>query len=371
VNAVNAIASQPSASFESKTAAYLSLDARRAGVRNIRTTVVSLGDGDTLIPATVNHCEDDNAWVCSPHTTYVRYAMEELRRFGKPWIGTPLRMLCRSLGRYLWRARIDDAVAVNNWLLSTNVYPAFDPRALRRWLTEAVDRWPGHAVWFRSLNERYVAEWLKAAADAGGELIPSRQVYLFDRIDRDARRPRDLHRDFRLLDETALQPSPALEWTAGDFDRAAQLYGKLYLEKYSRLNPDYTAEFLGAWHRAGLLRLTGFRDDTHELQAVLGTFELTDTITAPIVGYNTDLPQELGLYRLLMASVCQLAASSGRRINLSAGAAHFKRSRGGIAAMEYSVVFAGHLPAHQRRALRLLASITRRVGEPIMRRFEL
>jgi len=357
--------------FCSRVRAFLAIDPRRSGARNLHTEVVALGEGDFVIPATVNHSEADNAWVCSPHTTYVRYATEELRRFGHPWISRPLEKLCNALGGYLWRARIDDAVAINNWLLSTNVYPVLEPRALRGWLTEARERWPNHAIWFRSLNDRYAADWLKALRDAGCELIPSRQIYLYDRIDRDARRPRDLARDFRLLDESPLRPSPAIEWSANDFERAAQLYGKLYLEKYSKLNPAYTSEFLRAWHEAGLFELTGFRDDTGELQAVLGTFELTETITAPIVGYNTDLPQELGLYRMLMASVFQLAARDSRRINLSAGAADFKRSRGGIAAMEYSAVFIDHLPARRRRPLRSLGLLTRRIGEPIIKRFEL
>jgi hypothetical protein len=368
---MNAMSPISSDTFSTKADAYLSLAPPRAAVRNLRTTVVSLGEGGSRIPATVNHSESDNTWVCSPHTTYVRYAVEELRRFGHPWISRPLQALCGALGQYFWRAHIDDAVAVNNWLLSTNLYPALDTHALRGWLAEATDRWPRHAIWFRSLNNRYTADWLKAVVDAGGELIPSRQVYLYDRIERDARRPRDLARDFALLDGTALQPSAAAEWTTRDFDRAAALYGMLYLEKYSRLNPQYTSEFLRSWHAAGLLTLGGFRDDSHELQAVLGTFEMNDTITAPIVGYNTALPQELGLYRLLMASVYRRAASSGARINLSAGAADFKRSRGGIAAMEYSAVFARHLPTPRRRALRILGALTRRIGEPIMKRFEL
>jgi hypothetical protein len=356
--------------FQAQAGAYLSLDAQSTGIRNLRTTVVSLGGGDSLIPATVNTSEPDNIWVCSPHTTYVRYAREELRRFGHPWISWPLQALCGALGRYLWRARIDDAVALNNWLLSTNLYPALEPRTLRGWLTEAKERWPAHAIWFLSLNNRYTADWLKAVTDAGCELIPSRQVYLYDRIAR-ARRPRDLGRDFALLDGTALRPSVAAEWTSADFERAAGLYGQLYLEKYSRLNPEYTSGFLRAWHSAGLLRLSGFRDHSQELQAVLGTFELGNTITAPIVGYNTALPQELGLYRLLMASVYERAATTGARINLSAGAADFKRSRGGVAAMEYSAVYTRHLPAFRRRALKVLGALTRRIGEPIMRRFEL
>jgi len=98
---------------------------------------------------------------------------------------------------------------------------------------------------------------------------------------------------------------------------------------------------------------------------------LGGTVTAPIVGYDTHLPQRLGLYRLLMATVYDRAADLGCRINLSAGAAGFKRLRGGLGVIEFSAVYSRHLPQPQRRALDLLAGVTRHIGEPLMRRFEL
>jgi hypothetical protein len=49
----------------------------------------------------------------------------------------------------------------------------------------------------------------------------------------------------------------------------------------------------------------------------------------------------------------------------------FKRLRGGIGEIEYSAVYARHLPARTRRALHTLSLVTRRLGVPIMRRFRL
>jgi hypothetical protein len=72
-----------------------------------------------------------------------------------------------------------------------------------------------------------------------------------------------------------------------------------------------------------------------------------------------------------MVTVYDLAARSGYRINLSAGAAEFKRLRGGVGTMEYSAVCARHLPGNRRRAIGLLATLATRIGEPVMRRFEL
>jgi len=357
--------------FVSRVGALLAAHADGTHIGNLRTQLTGVGDGAQRVPVTVNTSEPGNTWVCSPHTTYVRYAAEELGRFGHPLLTKPLQGLCSLLGGWLWRAGIDDAVAVNNWLLSTNVYPEFDGGALQRWIEEARDRWPRHAIWFRSLNARYTSEWLAALQDLECELIPSRQVYLFDRVDRQARKPRDLARDFALLEARRADLSLAREWNAADFQRAAHLYGLLYLDKYSQLNPHYSAHFLRAWQDCGLLELRGYRSDGGELEAIIGTFSQNGTITAPIVGYDTAVPQERGLYRLLMADVLDQASVTGSRLNLSAGAAGFKRARGGTAELEYSAVICSHLPKRQRRPVQFLGSLTRRIGAPIMRRFEL
>src|SRR5580693_5217877 len=195
-------------------------------IGNLKTKVSYVGVGDYRMPVTVNSSEPNNTWICSPHTAYARYAIEELERFGHPMLTKPLGALCHYAGRYLWSSRIDDAVAVNNWLLSTNLYPPGDAGALRDWISEATQRWPTHAIWFRSLNPRYTQDWISALINAGCVLIPSRQVYLFDRITLDDCYPQNLRRDMRLLKTSQMQESPSRFWTAGDFERAAELYAQ-------------------------------------------------------------------------------------------------------------------------------------------------
>jgi hypothetical protein len=341
------------------------------GIRNIATNIESVGVGATRVPVTVNYSEPHNSWICSPYTTYVSYAVEEIQRFGHPVLTRPLAALCRGVGGVLRSARIDDAVAINNWLVSTNCYPDISSDAVGKWIEESITRWPRHAIWFRSLNNRYTREWLDALRRAGCVLIPSRQVYLYDAIQRRARRPANLRRDFALLNQWSFRRSESSEWNPADFQRAEDLYGMLYLQKYSRLNPQYTAALLSAWSKARLLPLVGYRSDSGELVAVVGMFEIDGTLTAPIVGYDTSLPMRSGLYRLLMATVFERAADTHQRINLSAGAAEFKRLRGGTPEMEFSAVFVRHLPMINRRVVSALSTIARRVGEPVMRRYQL
>ncbi|WP_336629919.1 MULTISPECIES: hypothetical protein [unclassified Microbacterium] len=72
-----------------------------------------------------------------------------------------------------------------------------------------------------------------------------------------------------------------------------------------------------------------------------------------------------------MAHVLRSTRQRGAELNLSAGAAQFKRLRGGEPAIEYSAVQAAHLPAATRRAITALGALASRVGVPIMRRWEL
>lgn len=340
-------------------------------VRNLMTHVELMQAGECIMPGTVNHGEAGNAWVCSPLTTYCGYAREELERNVHPIIGKPLGLLCRAYGHVLERAAIDRAVTLNNWLLSTNIYPPLDGRALKNLVQDVRCRWPQHALWFRSLNENLNQDWIGALAALGFQMIPSRQVYLFDELQSKISRHRDLKRDMQLLRNTPLKCTDGSDFTEVDYRRIEALYGKLYLEKYSMLNPHYTACFIERWHRSGLFQFRGFRDCGGTLQAVVGMFAQGDIITAPIVGYETALPQSLGLYRLLMASVFEEAIATGATVNLSAGAANFKRLRGGTPAIEYSAVLASHLPASTRRAVAVLSTLTTKIGIPIMKRFKL
>lgn len=360
--------------FQARAEAYLAIHGARPVseyVGNIRTCIDAVHSGPVRLPVTVNHGETGNAWVCSPYTAYCTYAGEEAARMGHRLAMAPLQGLIGGLGRLLRRCRIDDAVVVNNWMLSTNCYPRLADIDMDRVLEEAVSRWPKHAIWLRSLNAVHHADWLQALERRGCVLIPSRQVYVYEGIGHLARRHGNLARDLKLLNRNAGFECSPLEDTDEAYRRAASLYEDLYIDKYSTSNPRYRHALLRDWRRAGLLRMHGLRDEQGQLQGVVGLFGLGNLVTAPVVGYNTALPQTSALYRRLMACVMHEAASSDHLINLSAGAAHFKRLRGGRPAIEYSAVRIDHLSARRRRAIRALGALARSIGVPIMKAWKL
>lgn len=364
----------PGGRFSVQAAAFAALHAgvaTRGFIANIDAQVETIGAGKLALPVTINDATKENAWVCSPLTTYSRYALEETRRVAPHVLAAPLCGVIRAADWWLRRAELDCAVSLNNWLLSTNLYPATNGIDFGALVAACQLRWPRHSVWFRSLNFAQHADWLHALVAAGFDLIPTRQVYLFRDMSRNATKHQNLRRDLELLRTTSLTPVGHDGFKDADFEQSEALYAQLYLDKYSRLNPHYTAAFLRAWHHAGLLEFAGFRDNTGVLRAVVGMFGQGALLSAPIVGYDTRWPVSAGLYRLLMAHVFNTTREREAVLNLSAGAAHFKRLRGGEPEIEYSAVLSRHLSAATRRTLRGLRTLTTRLGVPIMKRFQL
>ena len=338
---------------------------------NLAADVALLESGALALPATITDGGRGNAWVCSPRTTYADYAAEEAARHLPTALARPVQWLCGGLGHWLDAARFDRVVTINNWLLSTNLYPALDHAALADILGQARARWPGHAICFRSLNPVDNADWMQALEARGFRFIASRQVYLFDDVPALRARHVNLRRDLARLERSTLQRARDADIDGHDYARIAELYALLHLDKHSRFNPSYRPEFMRRWHRAGLLEFDGLRGADGRLQAVVGLFRQSDTLTAPIVGYDTALPQSLGLYRQATACIFQAMLRHRARLNLSAGAAGFKRLRGGQPVIEYSAMLAAHLPARTRGTLGALSFLTRRVGVPLMRRYRL
>jgi hypothetical protein len=338
---------------------------------NIHTRIELLQQGDCAIPVTINSNEPDNAWVCSPKATYADYAAEEAERYLSSSLTGSSRWLFQKVQAWLGRSDIDRVVTLNNWLLSTNIYPALASVPLHAIIASAREQWPGHALWFRSLNERQNSDWLNALSVKGFQFIASRQVYLYDDMGSLVAKHINLKRDLALLNKTNIHRVHDNEFGERDYARIAHLYKQLYIDKYSKLNPRYSAEFMRNWHQAGLLQFDGFRDQYGELLAVIGLFQQGGTITAPIVGYDTALPQSLGLYRLVTACAYEATLHKRHCLNFSAGASYFKRLRGGVATIEYSAVYTAHLPRKTQQAIRILSLSTRKIGVPLMRRYQL
>ncbi|CAI6082763.1 GNAT family N-acetyltransferase [Cohnella sp. JJ-181] len=344
-------------------------------VGNVRARLVVMSVDGIPVPLTVNDAEYANSYVCSPYTHYVSYARQELSLLRSRALIAALSALLTGIGGLLKASRFNRVVHVNNWLLSTNLYPSLSDEQWSAALDRLILAFPGHAIAFRSLNAALNARELQLLQDRRCRLVPSRQIYLLRTGDPDFANAKArwlLKRDRALAERHGYAVSGPADMTAADIPRIAALYKMLYLEKYSLHNPQFTARFLETALAEGTLELHGYRDAvTGRLDAVLGFYAREGAMTTPLFGYDTSLPQEIGLYRMLSALLIGLARDRGLLLHESSGAAQFKRNRGAVADMEYTAVYDRHLPAWRRASWAALEGLLGRVGVPLMRRYKL
>jgi len=364
---------------QQKTGCYLndSFGAGRSKILNVATQVAVLDTGTHQFPLTINqgnevtYCGEQNSYVVSPLAAYTDYAFFEISRLDGLWAKWFLILLIKAIRAVFRQAALDRVVHVNNWMLSTNIYPSdWNGENLAAIKNRLIEQFPSYAIAFRSLNEASNAPLIAELESQGFMRVPSRQVYLFDFLSAQLQK-NPVHHNCK-LDEKLLQKScykiiDGKSLGADSFKRLEELYNLLYLKKYCRLNPQYSAEWLKAGCDNGWLELQVLQHESGTIDGVVGWFSEGDLITAPIVGYDTNLSPAIGLYRMLTHLCIARARQQKKILNFSSGAAHFKRLRGGQAAIEYTLVYVEHLPFYQACAWHLLGAILHLIAIPMMK----
>lgn len=340
-------------------------------VANVRTRCLALRSGERLYPVTVNDGEFGDSYVCLPHSAYVLYGRRELELVELGLLKLPLRAGLVLVDLALRAAQVNHIVHVDNWLLSTNLHGDWDgsdARAIREYLSPL---FPQHLIAVRSVDP-----WSSPGLDAalrndGWLMIPSRQIWVVSDLARDWRRRRATRGDCRLLAGSGLTVEDVHTLRPGDAERIAQLYRMLYVEKYSGLNPIFTAGWITSMHEGGTIHYRVARDGEGTIQCVAGSLVRGDVLTPPVVGYDTSKPRDAGLYRIASYLFSEQAEQSGLRMNSSAGAADFKRTRGARPVIECTAVWLGHLPLWRRWMLRTFSALLWTLVVPVMRRRQL
>jgi hypothetical protein len=251
---------------------------------------------------------------------------------------------------------LDKVIFVNNYLLSTNLYPSISSEQISA-LSEALPQWfPDRAIIFRSVDERKNPHIIEALKNKNYEMVLSRQVWYMDPVE--AARTRQYKEDARVLRKHGYEVVDGKNLSEDDLHHAVHLYNLLYLEKYSYYNPQFTFEFLKLARDKGILHLRALKRDGN-MNAVMGFFIRNGAMTQPLFGYDTSLPQDEGLYRLLTLITLQEGLQRNLLVHASGGVGKFKKIRGGRSVIEYNAVFTKHLPAWRQRPWKLIKAISK------------
>ena len=352
--------------------AWLS-DARRVGgshwVANAQVDVHSIRIGSTTVPVTrLSGPPAQSTYVASLHAAWVSYPFAEVVTRATRWRRTQTAAaftLAAPLVGLMAASGLRRAALVGNHLLSTNLHPTWNPTDIRQATAELAERFSDRPLALRNVCPDVDPRLCEGLVASGWQLVPSRRIYLVDPRDPAVWKHNHLKRDRKLLHGDDLELAGPADIPAQELTTLRALFRQLFIDKHCALNPDFTPAFFDLCHQQRFLDLHVLRLDGRAV-GVLGIHERDGWVTTPLIGYDTTLPQNLGIYRRLMALLYEEAGRRGCRLHLSSGAGGFKSGRGGEPHLEYTAVFNRHLGIAQRLAGDAFGGLLRRFAPRVL-----
>ena len=316
-------------------------------VDNIHGRMFALAVDDLVIPVFVDADQVSSSNVCSPYGHYVEYAKQELNELNNPVIKWGLSGFLSAMGLLLRLTDVDKVVSVNNWLLTTNPCPGLSSEQVAAVTAYLKEKYPDRAIVFRSVDAYTYPAYPETLRANGYRMVGARTIYFLDGSNSAYLKTQNIRRDLKLLANTSYEIVDASQLCESDIPRITGLYRDLYLRKYTFLNPQFNEDFFRHILRNKVFTFKGLRGN-NRIDAFACWYIWGTMLMAGVVGYDMQLPRDMGLYRQAMALFIYEAREKGLRLNLSGGAGSFKLLRGCEANMEFNAVHDQHLPFVRR-----------------------
>ena len=335
-------------------------------IKNIETDLKILKIDDVLLPVNINEREYENSYTSSLYAHYIAYAKEELWELKNPISEFICKIVLDIFGQCFKLFKINKAVYVNNWFLSTNLYLDLTKEQYKRITKFLKENYPDHAIIFRSLNDKLNKNEISNFKDLGYKMLGSRQVYIFDYDKRkklNSKKRYKLNYDINLIQKGNFKIS---DINSDEAENVINLYNQLYLNKYSNYNPQFSTEFVSYSFKNNLINFKALYKG-EKMYGVIGYYMRNNIMTTPILGYDMSVPQKDALYRMLSAQIILESEAQKCCINMSSGASQFKIQRGSEAVLEYSAILYSHLSVFRKSGYNLLLFVMNKIAIPIMR----
>ena len=295
----------------------------------------------------------ESCYTTSLRAHFFTYAVEECDRLGNRCLSVAGRLLLLPARILLSLMRSEEALFVGNNLLSTNLHDG----QLEHQIEELLEASSGEElVVVRSLTKRLNQGLMDRLTRNGFTFVPARLVFLFDP---ESETTRDLKKDLRHYRTTKLVWKRLEHATPEQYDRIAELYKLLYLEKYTPLNPHLTSAWIKQQHQFEALTIDILSDQSGFIVGVAGTITNGSMMTTPLLGYDSNYQTDGSLYRLLTTHLGVIAKKESKILHRSSGAEEFKLNRGAEPETEYIAIYGKQLSASRRLALSLFALLLR------------
>lgn len=336
-------------------------------VENFNSREIALSIGDVSLIGSVNEQREENSPMCSPFTLFCLYPKTKIRSINNPWIRYFLLSATSLLSFPFKLANIDRVIQLNNKPCDAIIYPKLSIEALKESLGKLKKAFPRHAIIFPRIDRMTSPDLIKDLESLGFLLIPTRMVHIFH--------PSfpylcqgHTKRDKNLLEKSHYRRISHEEINPSDLPRIHQLYTMLFVEKHGKESPKLTLDYIVNCHREKWYTFFALRNPEGAIDAFF-SYETKDQImaTGPL-GYDTSLPQKLGLYRILFSESLKIANDGGFIFNFGGGNEEFKVRRGSKREIGYTAVYCEGLPFYQTLPWKLLEKLGRKVTVKILRK---
>ena len=325
-------------------------------VSNSTCLVFTWRQGDLAFPVTHSlQSTSTDCYTGSLLSSWVRYTLDEMRKTFPLGLYPLFLVLMAPLAFWVRRSGLDRAAIFNNWLVSTNLHPHWSAEEWEEIRQQMTEFFPNQPIAVRNICDTVQPGISRVLQEQGWILIPARAIYLCDPRDPALWKRNHVKKDQKLLDQMDVNVLGPDDIKPEMIPAMQKVFRALFWDKHSKLNPDFSHEFFEMCLRERFLDLYAL-EYQEQIVGVLGLYERHGYLTTPLIGYDTKLPQDLGLYRRLMALLLREARKRQCILHYSSGAAQFKMARGGLRHLEYTAVLATHLGLWNRLTLRFFAA---------------
>lgn len=328
-------------------------------IPNIRTQLKLVQVDDLILPLAINQKEYDNAYVVSNYygIHLLKEKLEKKRPFLAPAIA-PFLLPLKGIFRYL---KINKVVYINTWFYSASLPPEIKVEQMEQIRSLLAQAYPDHLLMFRSITTFLDKGVYEALEKAGFMLVPTREIFVYNPKAKQPKRVRyHFRRDMRLLEQSDYKIIYNKDCNDDDIVRMTELYHKLYVQKYTRFSPQFSSSFLAHLIKNNLLHIVALKKEG-KIDSVLGFQIEGKMMQIPFMGYDTDLPHSLGLYRMISVLAYQEADQRSLHLHDGHGADAFKLYRGLEKVPEYTAIYSAHFRNLRRLPWKLAETVMQKI----------
>lgn len=294
--------------------------------------------------------KNNNTYISSQDIHYKLYPFDELKIYFTKF---KYFLVCFIIKLMTFWLNLD-AIYINNLLVSTNLYEDLFYQQIQKETFEEVIPYKKPIV-IRNILKKNVSIF----ENMGFKRIISRHVNILENYDKlTKKQKKHINCDGNKLKELfkkgfvikTYKSTPNLEHTQitnidlVPITQLRDLYKKLYHDKYSKYNPDFTENWIRLFASSLNTGIIWIEFNNKPI-GVAGYYFTDKILTTPLFGYDTNFNFDINysLYRALSYLVHIEAKRLNKIEHRSGGCKDFKKQRGTIGEYEYIMVKYNHL----------------------------